>query len=289
MTSQLEQQPVEQPAFLPTPSPSPLLAPALPQVSGTPMVWFAGPEGPRRVLTEAELLVEPESKEEMLSLVHLIEEEKPIDEMWTATSWPWGFSKLRGSRWADEVLADEEGGQYDLPESSPARPSSWPLKEKPSRSQQRRRQRKNSKAKTAAKPAAATATAAPAMVLQLEQLLMLPPREPALMPSGFIPSVAPAPSAPVFHGEAVGVAQSPQPPEPPEPPEPKRAPRRRSRPKRGSAERPTPLPPRSGRQWRGRRSAEVEQEEKKSRRSRNSTMQEIMVIQDAPGTRFEVL
>lgn len=181
-----EPEELEQPVFLPTPSPSPTLAPALPQVTGSPVVWFAGPEGPRRVLTEAELLVEPsEPNDEMLSLVHLIEEEKPIDEMWTATSWPWGFSKLRGSRWADEVLADEEGGQYDLTESSPARPSSWPLKEKPSRSQQRRRQRKNSKAKTAGAKAAASPTPAPAMVLQLEQLLMLPPRE-ATMP-GFIP------------------------------------------------------------------------------------------------------
>lgn len=110
-----EPEELEQPVFLPTPSPSPTLAPALPQVTGSPVVWFAGPEGPRRVLTEAELLVEPsEPKDEMLSLVHLIEEEKPIDEMWTATSWPWGFSKLRGSRWADEVLADEEGGRVLL-------------------------------------------------------------------------------------------------------------------------------------------------------------------------------
>ena len=52
-------QELEQPVFLPTPSPSPTLAPALPQVTGSPVVWFAGPEGPRRVLTEAELLVEP--------------------------------------------------------------------------------------------------------------------------------------------------------------------------------------------------------------------------------------
>ena len=40
------------------------------------------------------------------------QEEKAIDDLWTEGApggcWPWGFSKPRGSRWADEVLADEE-------------------------------------------------------------------------------------------------------------------------------------------------------------------------------------
>lgn len=41
-----------------------------------------------------------------------LQEEKPIDDtaaLWSnGNEWPWGFSSATG-RWADEVLADEEG------------------------------------------------------------------------------------------------------------------------------------------------------------------------------------
>lgn len=148
-------------------------------------------------------------------------------------------------------------GGFELPQPvSVSATDPWP--EKPSRSQQRRRQRKNSKAKAAA---ARDATAAPAMVLQLEQLLMLPPQPPQLLMAEVVPvtgMVLPTPlvmpmqpplaPAPPPAGEAeVGTTQW-------SPPEVKPERRRRQRSR-------APLPPRSGRQWRGRRSVEVEDED----------------------------
>ena len=299
-----EMEVVRSPSMVPTLH-EPIDAPG----SDRPMVWFAGPEGPRRALTEADLLPEPkELREEKTEIpemsvlnlvhrVHLLEEEKAIDD-WqeeVSASW-WGFS--RTGRWADEVLADEEGLVWELPnpstfgvpsetpemtpsltasKSSHERAGSWPApKEKPSRSQQRRRQRKNSKAKGAGTTGATGASssrsesAAPAIrVLQLEQLLMLPPQprmdfspfkveanafypsEPEVLWSVPAPALAPAP------------APSPAASSAPTPPAASSGRRRRSRPRpKRSAPLPT-LPPRSGRAWHGRRSVEAEQDETK--------------------------
>lgn len=280
--------------------------------SDRPMVWFAGPEGPRRALTEADLLPEPkelrEEKTEMPEMsvlnlvhrVHLLEEEKAIDD-WqeeVSASW-WGFS--RTGRWADEVLADEEGLVWELPnpstfgvpsetpemtssltasKGSHERAGSWPApKEKPSRSQQRRRQRKNSKAKGAGATGATDATgasssrsesAAPAIrVLQLEQLLTLPP-QPRMDYSPFkVEASAFYPSEPEVLWSVPAPALAPVPaPSPaassaPTPPAASSGRRRRSRPRpKRSAPLPT-LPPRSGRAWHGRRSVEAEQDETK--------------------------
>lgn len=176
-----------------------------------------------------------------------------------------------------------------MPQPVSASPRADPWPEKPSRSQQRRRQRKNSKAKAAAARegagAGAGAGAAPAMVLQLEQLLMLPPQpmaqaqlaQPApqllmaevvpvtgmVLPAPLVmpmqpPLAPPAPAAAVAPaGEAAEVGTTQW-----SPPEvtPERRRRQRSR---------APLPPRSGRQWRGRRSVEVEDDMAEKRRTRD--------------------
>ena len=135
-----------------------------------PVVWFAGPEGPRRVLTEAEVMPKAMPKVEPEPLAEPFE---PFGAMGT-----WGFS--RTGRWAD-VLADEETPE---PVSRAARPFS----EKPTRSQQRRRQRKNSRAKSSGKSSAnglanGLANGSAPRVLQLEQLLLLPPM-PQAVPVG---------------------------------------------------------------------------------------------------------
>lgn len=137
------------------------------------------------------------------------------------------------------------------------RSCSWPPNEKPSRSQQRRRQRKNSRANRAAARSASAAPAAPAIrVLQLEQLLMLPPvtmaqPRPEMSP---VPLISQIPLLPITSSPPIAPSATAGLPEPqpmPSAPARPRETRRRSRPR---SDRAQGLPVPSGRAWRGRRS-----------------------------------
>lgn len=81
--------------------------------NGPSQVWFAGPEGPRRALTEAELNATMEPKkptDEMLSLVHMLEESKVASWVpaWLVRCWypsqTWGLPQKNSGCAVNDVV-----------------------------------------------------------------------------------------------------------------------------------------------------------------------------------------